>query len=350
MSLLKETLSKIEGLDEKKMQEAQDRLDSLTKPPGSLGKLEEIAVKLAGISGDVYYKVNQKHHILMAGDHGVVEEGVSAFPAEVTVQMVYNFLHKGAAINVLADQIGAKVTIVDIGIAGEIEADGLINRKIRKGSSNIAKGPAMSKEEAILSLEIGIEMANNAIKSGANLLGTGEMGIGNTTPSSAIIAAVTDEPLSKLVGYGTGIDDERLAHKIEVIKKAIDTNKADTNDGIDVLTKLGGFEIGGMAGVMLGAAANKKPVIIDGLISGAAAIVATLIEPETSNYFIPSHQSVEPGHSAVYKYLGLEAMLNLNMRLGEGTGAILAMYLVEAASDIISGMATFAEANVSGAE
>ncbi|MCK8823658.1 nicotinate-nucleotide--dimethylbenzimidazole phosphoribosyltransferase [Fuchsiella alkaliacetigena] len=346
MELLKSTVEKIEDLDQGLMTKAQERLDSLTKPPGSLGKLEDIAIKLAGINGEIYPKVDQKVHVVMAGDHGVVAEGVSTVPQEVTTQMVYNFLNEGAAINVLAQQVGAEVKIVDIGVASEIEAEGLLVKKIKSGTDNLALGPAMSKKEAIASIEAGIEVAEDLIAQGANLIGTGEMGIGNTTPSSAILAVMTDYSLDEVVGYGTGISEEQLAKKKELIAQSIELNQPQADDGIDVLAKVGGLEIGGMAGVMLGAAANRVPVMVDGLISGAAGLIAQSLEPQVVKYLISSHQSVEPGHLKIYDLLGLEPMLNLDMRLGEGTGAVLGMELVEAATRIISEMATFEEAQV----
>ncbi|MCK8827156.1 nicotinate-nucleotide--dimethylbenzimidazole phosphoribosyltransferase [Natroniella acetigena] len=346
MELLEQTIAKIERLNKEKMAEAQDRLDSLTKPPGSLGKLEEIAIKLAGMKGEVFTKVDQKVHIVMAGDHGVVEEGVSTCPSDVTTQMVYNFLNGGAAINVLARQVGAKVKVVDIGVANEIEADKIISRKVKAGTDNMIYGPAMSQAEAISSIEVGIEVVQDLIADGANLIGTGEMGIGNTTPSSAIIATVTDLSLEQLVGRGTGIDDQKLAKKKEIIAQALELNQPDSEDGIDILAKVGGLEIGGLAGVMLGAAANKTPVMVDGLISAAAAVIAYKLEPKVSNYLIPSHRSVEPGHIRMHEILGLEPMLEMDIRLGEGTGAVLGMELVEAATRIISQMATLEEAGV----
>jgi nicotinate-nucleotide--dimethylbenzimidazole phosphoribosyltransferase len=346
VELLKKTIGEIEKLDEEKMAEARERLDSLTKPPGSLGKLEDIAARLAGITGKLYAKVDQKAHIVMAGDHGVVAEGVSSVPREVTTQMVYNFLNEGAGINVLANQMDVDVTIVDIGVANEIEADNLVVKKVKKGTDNLAKGQAMTREEAIESLEVGIEVVQDLIDEGANLIGTGEMGIGNTTPSSAILTTMTDLSLDETVGYGTGINEEQLENKKKIIAQALELNQPDVDDGLDILAKVGGLEIGGIAGVMLGAAAKRVPVMVDGLISGAAALIAQKIEPQVKDYLIPSHKSVEPGHIEVYKLLGLEPMLDMNMRLGEGTGAVLGMNLVEAATRIISEMATFEEAQV----
>ncbi|MBM7557118.1 nicotinate-nucleotide--dimethylbenzimidazole phosphoribosyltransferase [Halanaerobacter jeridensis] len=346
MNLLESTVNNITELNRAQMRQAQKRLDSLTKPPGSLGKLEEIAVQLAGISGELLPQVDNKYHVVMAGDHGVVEEGVSAFPQQVTTQMVYNFLNGGAAVNVLAEQAGAEVAIVDIGVAQEIEGENLLNRKVKYGTDNLAVGPAMTREEAISSLEVGIEVVEDLIKQGANLIGTGEMGIGNTTSSSAILATSTDLSLEQIVGYGTGIDEAGLEKKKKVIAQALEVNQPQVNDGLDILAKVGGLEIGGMAGVMLGAAAHRVPVIIDGLISGAAALIAHKIEPQVSNYLLPSHQSVEPGHIKIYEALDLEPLLDLEMRLGEGTGAVLSMNLVEAAANIINGMATFSEAGI----
>ncbi|KXS42049.1 MAG: nicotinate-nucleotide--dimethylbenzimidazole phosphoribosyltransferase [Candidatus Frackibacter sp. T328-2] len=350
MELLKETIAGIDNLDEEKMEEAQERLDSLTKPPGSLGKLEEIAVKLAGIGRDIFTKVDKKAHIVMAGDHGVVKEGVSTVPQAVTTQMVHNFLNEGAAVNVLANQVGAEVVIVDIGIANDIEAEELVVKKIKYGTNNIAQGAAMTREEAVASIEAGIEVVQELIDKGANLIGTGEMGIGNTTPSSAVLTTMTELSLDETVGYGTGISDKQLKKKKEVIAEALEINQPQADDGIDILSKVGGLEIGGMAGVMLGAAANRVPVLIDGLISGAAALIAQNLEPKVVDYLIPSHKSVEPGHIEIYRVLGLEPMLDMDMRLGEGTGAVLGMNLVEAATRIISEMATLEEAQVEANE
>jgi nicotinate-nucleotide--dimethylbenzimidazole phosphoribosyltransferase len=346
MELLEATTEKIDRLDEEQMIAARQRLDSLTKPPGSLGKLEELAVKLAGIRGELLPKVDNKQHVVMAGDHGVVAEGVSAFPQQVTAQMVNNFLNGGAAINVLAQQVGAEMTIVDIGVAEELEDPNLVVNKVKFGTDNLAIGPAMSREEAIRSIEVGIEVSQNLIDQGANLIGTGEMGIGNTTASSAILAAITDLSIDKLVGYGSGIDQQGLEKKKQVIQQSLRVNQPQADDGIGILAKVGGLEIAGLVGVILGAAANRVPVIVDGLISGAAAVIAKQIEVQATDYLLPSHKSVEPGHIEIYKLLDLEPLLDLEMRLGEGTGAILAMNLVEAATKIISDMATFSEAGI----
>ncbi len=339
--------SKVKSLNKEAMELAQKRLDSLTKPLGSLGVLEEIAKKLAGITGNPQPKIGKKTIIVMAGDHGVVEEGVSAYPQEVTPQMVYNFLNGGAGINVLARHVGADVKVVDIGVAAPLEAPGLISCKVKMGTNNMAKGPAMSKEEAIRAIEAGIKVAEEVIKKGTDLLGVGDMGIGNTTPSSAILSVMGNLPVEEVVGRGTGINDERLKAKILAIKKAIEINKPNSGNALDVLAKVGGLEIGGIAGCIIGAAANRIPVVIDGFISGAAALIATGIVPETKDFMIASHVSAEQGHKKILELLGLKPILFMDMRLGEGTGATLAMNIVEAATKIVNEMATFQNAGVS---
>ena len=323
------------------MEEAQNRLDNLTKPPGSLGYLEELAVKIAGITETKFPEVSNKVHLIMVGDHGVVEEGVSAFPQSVTSAMVKNFLNGGAAVNVFARQYDVDISIVDIGMVEKLEAKGLIQANIKRGTNNMIKGPAMSKKEAIEGIETGIKLTQELIDKGAGLIGTGEMGIGNTTPSSAIVAAATDLSLEEVVGYGTGIDEKGLRNKKQVIQKALEINQPKKDDGLDILHKVGGLEIAGMTGVMLAGAANRKPVLIDGLISGAAALIAYLIEPNVVNFLIPSHKSVEPGHGRLYEMLDIRPMFDLDMRLGEGTGAILGMGIVESSVRIIKEMATF---------
>lgn len=323
------------------MKKAQQRLDNLCKPPGSLGDLEKLAVKNAGITGNVLPDIRRKDHIIMVGDHGVVQEGVSAFPQSITKAMVKNFLNGGAAVNVLAKQHRVDISIVDIGMCDEIEDENLVQANIKRGTDNIFKGPAMSKEEAVKSLEIGIKLTEKLIAKGTDIIGTGEMGIGNTTPSSAIIAAATKMSVKEVVGYGTGIDEQGLKNKIEIIKRAIEINKPQRDDGIDILSKVGGLEIGGMAGIMIAGAAYRKPVMVDGLISAAAALIAYLIEPKVINYLIPSHKSKEPGQQKLYEILNLDPILDLDMRLGEGTGAVLGISILESANRIIKEMATF---------
>ncbi|MGI9953221.1 nicotinate-nucleotide--dimethylbenzimidazole phosphoribosyltransferase [Moorellaceae bacterium AZ2] len=350
MSLLKETLAAVKPLNKEMEQVAQRRLDNLTKPPGSLGVLEDLARKLAGIRGEEPRSLLRKTHILLAGDHGVVAEGVSAFPQEVTPQMVLNFARGGAAINVLARHVGARLVLVDIGVARDLpDLPGLIKRKIAYGTANLARGPAMSREQAIRSLEVGIEVAQEQIEGGAQILGIGEMGIGNTTPSTAILAAFSGLPVQDIIGRGTGVDDYRLQRKIKAIEQGLEINRPDPGDPLDVLAKVGGLEIGGMAGIILAAAARRVPVVIDGFISGAAALIAIRLCPQTAGYLLASHLSEEPGHRVMLEMMGLQPMLTMRMRLGEGTGAALAMNLIDAAVKIYNEMATFSEAGVSGA-
>ncbi len=342
-------LHSVRPLNRDVMDQIQVRLDNLTKPAGSLGKLEEIVKQLGGITGNPLPAVEQKAVLVMAGDHGVVAEGVSAFPQEVTPQMVYNFLNGGAGINVLSRQAGAKVVCTDVGVAADLSHPNLISRKIARGTANMASGPAMTREQAVSAILVGVEVAEEQINLGANLLATGDMGIGNTTPSSAIVAVLTGKPVEEVVGRGTGIDDPGLARKIKVIQQALALNQPNPEDALDVLAKVGGLEIGALCGAVLGAASKGVPIIIDGFISTAAATVAAALQPLAINYMIPSHSSQEPGHIHALAYLGLEPMLNLNLRLGEGTGAALAFHLVEAATRILREMATFAQAGVSTA-
>lgn len=338
---------RIGALDRDAMEKAVDRLNNLTKPQGSLGVLEDIVVQLAGITGDVMPKVKNKMVIVMAGDHGVVEEGVSAAPQSVTPQMVYNFLNGGAGINVLARCAGAQVKVVDVGVADPtLNNANLISRKVRLGTANMAKGPAMSREEAIAAIKIGIEVAEGEIDQGINLLATGEMGIGNTTPSSAILAVYSDAALSAIVGPGVGLNDEGVLNKIKAIESAFMINQPNPADPIDVLAKVGGLEIAGMTGLILGSASRKVPIVLDGFISGVAALIAYKIAPQVKDYIIASHLSQEPGHKLVLEAMGMEPMLRMHMRLGEGTGAALAFNIIEAAARIMSEMATFDEAGV----
>lgn len=333
-------------------QQAETRQNNLTKPAKSLGRLEDISIQLAGMKADPCPRVDRKAVIVMAADHGVALEGVSAFPAEVTPQMVLNFLHGGAAINVLARQAGASVTIVDIGVASDFDPSlpGLLHRKVAHGTRNMAKGPAMTRAEAEKALVEGMDVLAQVAEKGLDLIATGDMGIGNTTPSSAIVAVLTGLPVAKVTGHGTGIDDASLAHKIKVIEQAIALNQPDPNDALDVLCKVGGLEIAGLAGVMIAAAARRIPVVVDGFISTAAAMIAVGLVPDVRNYLFSAHQSVEIGHHAMLKHLGLTPLIDLNLRLGEGTGAVLAFHLIEASSRILREMATFAEAGVSDKE
>lgn len=346
---LQALLERIGPLNGEVMEQVQARLDNLTKPQGSLGKLEGIVKQLAGITGNPFPSIEQKAVLVMAGDHGVVAEGVSAFPQEVTPQMVYNFLAGGAGINVLARQQGAKVVCTDVGVAADLEHPQLVSKKVAKGTANMAQGPAMTMEQTLDAIFAGVEVAEEQIKAGVNLLATGEMGIGNTSPSSAIVAVFTGKPLAEVVGRGTGIDNPALEKKVQVIQRALDVNKPDKNNPLEVLAKVGGLEIAALTGAVLAAGANRVPIVVDGFISTAAAVVAVALKPEAVHYIIPSHGSQEPGHSHALAQLGLEPMLNLSLRLGEGTGAVLAFNLVEAATLILKEMATFADAGVSTA-
>ncbi len=348
MKLLEQTLSRIGPLSEEAMAAARARQDRLTKPQGSLGRLEDLSVQVAGITGNPRPRLKHKAVIVAAGDHGVAAEGVSAYPQEVTAQMVYNFLRGGAAINVLARHVGARVVVVDAGVAAELEPHPQLRiRKIAPGTGNIARGPAMSREQAIQALELGISLVQDELNRGLDIVATGDMGIANTTPAAAIAAAITGLPPAQVTGRGTGVDDERLAHKIAVVERALEVNRPDPRDGVDVLAKVGGFEIGTLAGVVLGAASHRIPVVIDGFISTAAALIAGVLSPQAVAYCIAGHVSAEAGHRAMLRHLGLEPLLDLDMRLGEGTGAVLAMNIVEAACKILDEMATFEEAGVS---
>lgn len=346
--LLLTTIEKIKPLDKGAMAEARSRQDMLTKPQGSLGRLEELSIKLAGIQGKALPQIRHKAVITMVGDHGVVAEGIGNWPQEVTAQMVYNFLSGGAGINVLSRQTGARVVVVDMGVAAELEASpGLISKKVAPGTQNMCLGPAMTMEQATRAIESGIEVAATELAKGLDIVGTGDMGIGNTTASSAICATITGEPVAEVTGRGTGLSDEQLAHKIEVVKRALEINQPDRQKPLEVLSKVGGFEIGGLAGVMLAAAANRVPVVIDGFISGAAALIATALAPRLRDFLIAAHVSAEAGHRRLLQYLGLKPLLDLDMRLGEGTGAALGIFLAEASAKILAEMATFGEAGVS---
>ncbi len=347
MEKLMRTLANIRPLDAETMCLAEDRLDSLTKPQGSLGKLERIVVQLAGIRATFPLTPQRKAIVVMAGDHGVCEEGVSAFPQEVTPQMVLNFLGGGAAVNVLARHAGADVVCVDMGMKKDVAHERLLVRKIRQGTGNIARGPAMSRGEAVQTIESGIAVVEELVVAGYGAFATGEMGIGNTTPSAAMLAVLGDIDIALAVGRGTGVDDEGLVCKREAVQRAIDVNAPEAADPLDVLTKLGGLEIAGLVGVVLGAAANRCPVVIDGFIATVAALTAYRIAPQSRDYMIASHLSEEKGHRSALELLGLAPMLHLDMRLGEGTGAALGMSVIDAAVKVMNEMATFTDAGVS---
>ena len=343
MELINKTIDSIGTLNQEVMDKAQVRLNSLLKPEGSLGELESIAKKLAGINGEVINFINKKAIIAMCSDNGVLEEGVASHPKDVSY-LVAGTMAKGiSGVATLAKHAGSDLKIVDIGLDKEMDTPGIIDRKIRMGTSNIAKGPAMSRDEAVQAINAGIEITNEAIKEGVNLLGTGEVGIGNTTTSSAILYALTGGNLDELVGRGAGLTDEGLVIKKKVIKNAVELNKPDSNDPIDILAKVGGFDIAGLVGCYLAAAAGRTPIVIDGFISGTAAVIALKIKPESLNFMFASHISEEPGAKTINEILNLEPMLKMNMRLGEGTGCALAFNIIEAATVIMSKMGTFAD-------
>lgn len=351
MTLLQETLSKIQPVDADLLAKAQARLDNKTKPLGSLGRLEEFARRVAAITGSLAPEMGKKVVFTFAGDHGVVEEGVSAFPKEVTPQMVLNFLRGGAGVNVLARHVGAEVRVVDVGVDYDFApAPGLIIRKVARGTRNFAKGPAMTVEETLAAIGVGIELAAQAKAEGVTLVGTGEMGIGNTTPSSAIIAAISGKSVREVTHRGTGINDTALVNKVRVIEEGLAVNRPDAHDPLDVLTKVGGLEIAGIAGLIVGCAALRLPVVVDGFISTAGALIATELHPHAKDYLFAAHQSVEIGHRFMLEHMGFEPILDLKLRLGEGTGAALAMGLIEAGVKILNEMATFAEAGVAEGE
>jgi len=351
MNLLQQTLSKIFPVDQTLLVEAQNKLDNKTKPLGSLGRLEEFACRFAAISGSLTPDAGKKMIFTFAGDHGVVEEGISAFPKEVTPQMVLNFLNGGAGVNVLARHSGAEVRVVDIGVDYDFgAAPGLIRKKIARGTRNFTSGPAMTMDETLAAIGVGIEMADFARSESVSMIGTGEMGIGNTTPSSAIIAALSGKTVGEVTHRGTGISDRTLANKIRVIEQGLALNRPDPSDPLDVLAKVGGLEIAGIAGLVLGAAANRIPVVIDGFISTAGALIAAELHPSVKDFIFAAHQSVEIGHRYMLERIGAKPILDLGMRLGEGTGAALAMMLIEAGVKILNEMATFQQAGVSEGE
>jgi nicotinate-nucleotide--dimethylbenzimidazole phosphoribosyltransferase len=328
-------------------------LDQLIMPHWALGKLMDLAMDLAGMTRSLRPAVARKTIVTMAGDHGVAAEGVSKYPQEVTPQMVHGFVGGMASINALARLAGARVVVVDMGVAADLsalaKAGKIIDKKVASGTKNIAAGPAMTRDQAIRAVEAGIGVVEELAET-TDLVGTGDMGIANTTPSAAVAAALIGAPVAELTGRGTGIDDDQLRHKIAIVQKALAVNRPDASDPLDVLAKVGGFEIGGIAGVVLGAAARRKPVVIDGFISTAGALLAHALCPAAGDYMVAAHRSAEPGHQAMHARLGKEPLLDLGLRLGEGTGAALAMNLVEAASRILTEVATFEEAHVSQAE
>ena len=353
MELLETTIKDISPQDKSWRDRATARLEQLCMPHWALGRLLDLAQELAGMTRSLNPPVARKVIVTMAGDHGVVDEWVTKYPQVVTQQMVHNFVNGGAGINALARLADARVVVVDMGVSGgldELAASGkIVSKNIGAGTQNIARGPAMTREDAIRSIEAGIELARE-LGSSTDVFGTGDMGIGNTTPSAAITAAVTGSLASEVTGRGTGIDDNQLQHKIKIVQKALEVNQPDPADGLELLAKVGGFEIGGIAGLILGAAALRKPVLIDGFISTAGALIAHALAPVAAEYIIAAHRSVERGHILALEHLDKQPLLLLELRLGEGTGAALAMNLVEAAARVLSEVSTFDEASVSKEE
>jgi nicotinate-nucleotide--dimethylbenzimidazole phosphoribosyltransferase len=352
MGSIETVIAAIAPLDAGAMAAARARQDTLTKPPGSLGRLEELAVQLAGILGaPIPDLLRDRAVIVLAADHGVTARGVSAYPSEVTGQMVRNFVAGGAAINNLAGSVGARVVVADLGVAADLDdVPGLRHHPVARGTADMAVGPAMGRADARAAVEAGMAILHEEAGRGLDVVCIGEMGIGNTTAAAAITAAVAGASHVAATGRGTGVDDARLGHKRAVVARALDVNRPDPADGLDVLAKVGGFEIGGMAGVILAAAARRIPVVLDGYIAGAAALIATTIAPAARDYLVAGHRSAEPGHALVLEHLGLAPLLDLGLRLGEGTGAALALPILDAALAAHRGMATFDDAGVAGAD
>lgn len=347
MTIVETTRERIKPVNQELMQQAQVRLDAKTKPPGSLGRLEEFARRMVAISGMGSPDTSKKVIYTFAGDHGITDEGVALYPKAVTAQMVHNFLAGGAGVNVLARHVGAEVRVVDVGVDNDFgDLAGVIHRKVARGTRNFAKGPAMTREEMLAAITVGIDLAEQCRVEGVALVGTGEMGIGNTTPSSAIIAAISGKAVRDVTHRGTGIDDDALALKIRVIEQGLAINKPDPTNPLDVLAKVGGLEIAAIAGLVLGCAANGIPVVIDGFISTAGALIASELNPNVRDYIFAAHRSMEIGHSFMLERIGVEPILNLNLRLGEGTGAALAMSLIEAGVKTLNEMATREQAGV----
>ena len=348
---LDDAVVRLAPADAQAMRQAELRQGRLTKPPGSLGRLEDLSVQLAGIFRTEIPRPNGKAIIVAAADHGVVAQGVTGYPQEVTAQMVQNFLVGGAAVSVMARRAGVDLVIVDAGVSTPLpEHPDLRVVGVGRGTADITQGPAMTRSQAEACVNAGIGLALEAAENGTDMLGLGDMGIGNTTASSAITSALTGRPPNDTTGRGTGRNDEELNHKIAVVRRALEVNRPDPGDGLDVLFKVGGFEIGVLAGVVLGGAVARKVVVLDGFISGAAGLIAYALCPNVRDYVVASHMSAEQGHRIVLSHLGLKPLLDLDMRLGEGTGAVLAMPIVEAAAACLADMATFAEAGVSDRE
>lgn len=346
MRLLEDTLKNIHKKDDEAVNKAWNRIDNLTKPIGSLGQVEKIAAKMAGITGKVKNKINKKNIIIMCADNGIWEEGISSCGQDLTVSVTNNFTRDITGVCVLSKFYGSDKTVIDIGIKEDINNPGVINKKINYGTKNIAKGPAMTREEAVKAIEVGIEAVDKLAKEGYDLLGTGEMGVCNTATSAAVLGGLTELSLDEIVGKGSGITDEQLSLKKAAIKKSLEINKPDKDDVIDVLSKVGGFDICGLCGCFLGAAKNSIPIVIDGFISSVAALCAVNLNSKVKDYIFPSHLSAEPGAKYIMKELELKPMLNLDMRLGEGSGCPIAFNIIEASLYTINNMASFGEAKI----
>ena len=346
MGLFTQTIESIGELNQEVMKQTRHRIDHLVKPLGSLGRMEDLAVQLAGITENPFPRVDQKVIIVMSADHGVYAEGVAPNEQIITAIQTPNFARGVTGVCAFAKQARADVIVVDMGVAVDVDAPGVIRRKIRYGTDNMAEKPAMSRAEAIQALEIGIEITREQICKGKNLIGTGEMGIANTTASAAILSVLGGFDPSEVVGIGAGLSLDRLSHKADVIRRAIACNEPNPKDGIDVLAKVGGFEIGGMAGTMIAAAAHRVPVVVDGFISTAAALIAVTLAPKVKNFLIPSHSSAEKGAASATALLGLKPMFDMDLRLGEGSGAALAFNFIEASTYMVREMVTLEEAGI----
>ena len=346
MSLIESICKNIYPLDTRFMEQAQARQDRLIKPQGSLGKLEDISIQLAGIYGSKYFDTTKKIVLSFACDHGVYEEGVAPNNQNITLLQTINFPKKINGVGTISKFVGSDVQLIDVGINCDEPIEGVIDCKIRKSTSNMAKGPAMTRQEAIRAIEIGIEMSEKYIQEDYKVIGIGEMGIANTTPSAAIISVIAGCDPQEVTGMGAGLKKELLQHKAQVIRTAIEINQPNPTDGIDILQKVGGFEIGSMAGVILGCSANRVPVVLDGFISYAAALIAVNINPRCKDYMIASHYSAEPGAKKALELLGLDPFLKMDMRLGEGSGAALAFNMIEAANYVYKNMLTFDEVDM----
>ena len=346
MSLIESICKNIYPLDTRFMEQAQARQDRLIKPQGSLGKLEEISIQLAGIYGSKYFDTTKKIVLSFACDHGVYEEGVAPNNQNITLLQSMNFPKKINGVGTISKFVGSDVQLIDVGINCDEPIEGVIDKKKKKSTSNMAKGPAMTRQEAIRAIEIGIEMSEKYIQEDYKVIGIGEMGIANTTPSAAIISVIAGCDPQEVTGMGAGLKKELLQHKAQVIRTAIEINQPNPTDGIDILQKVGGFEIGSMAGVILGCSANRVPVVLDGFISYAAALIAVNINPRCKDYMIASHYSAEPGAKKALELLGLDPFLKMDMRLGEGSGAALAFNMIEAANYVYKNMLTFDEVDM----